>query len=108
MTGTLRDDLAAVVAALAEAGAQAESGALVDLSGLDARVAVLCTAAEALPRGEGRALLPELEAMIGALNALAATLSRQRELASGPGTHSVRQRAAAVYGRPAVPSAEET
>lgn len=106
MSAALHDDLAAVAAALAEAGAQAESGALVDLSGLDARVAELCAAAEALPREEGRALLPGLEAMIAALNALAATLSRQRELASGAETHSARQRAAAVYGRPAVPPDE--
>ena len=98
---TLHGDLAAVAAALAEAGAQADSGALIDLSGLDARVAALCTVAEALPRDEGRALLPNLEAMIAALNALAATLSRQRDLSDGAETHAARQRAAAVYGRPA-------
>lgn len=103
---TLHGDLAAVAAALAEAGAQADTGALVDLSGLDARVATLCAAAEALPRDEGRALLPDLEAMIAALNALAGTLSRQSALSDGTETHTARQRAAAVYRRPATPHDE--
>lgn len=97
---SLHGDLAAVAAALAEAGAQADTGALVDLSGLDARVATLCEAAEALPRDAGQALLPDLEAMIAALNALDATLSRQRALSDGTETHAARQRAAAVYRRP--------
>ncbi len=106
MSAALHGDMAAVAAALAEAGAQADSGAMIDLSGLDARVATLCEAAEALPREQGRALLPDLEAMIAALNALAATLSRQRDLAAGTETHTARQRAAAVYGRPAAPPDE--
>ncbi|WP_431858515.1 hypothetical protein [Azospirillum sp.] len=103
---TLHHDLSAVSAALAEAAVQAESGALVDLAGLDARVGSLCAAAEALPREEGRALLPDLESLIAALNALAGTLSRQRELAQGDETHTARRRAAAVYGRPAAPPEE--
>ncbi|WP_109116461.1 hypothetical protein [Azospirillum sp. TSO22-1] len=103
---TLHHDLTSLSAVLAEAVAQAESGALVDLAGLDARVGSLCAAAAALPRDEGRALLPDLEALTGALNALAGTLARQRELAQGDETHTARQRAAAVYGRPAAPPEE--
>lgn len=103
---TLHHDLTSLSAALAEAAAQAESGALVDLAGLDARVGSLCAAAETLPREEGRALLPDLETLIGALNALAGTLSRQRGLAEGDETHTARQRAAAIYGRPAAPPEE--
>lgn len=100
---TLHHDITAVSAALADAAAQAESGALVDLAGLDARVAALCAAAEALPRGEGRALLDDLQSLIAALDALSATLSRQSALTAGAETHTARQRAAVVYGRPAVP-----
>lgn len=104
---TLPADLAAVSGALAEAAAQAESGALIDLAGLDVRVAELCAAAEALPRAEGRGLLADLEALAGRLDALAGILARQRALADGGETHGARQRAAAVYGRPAVSPASD-
>ncbi len=98
---TLHRDLSAVAAALADAGAQAEAGALVDLVGLEERVAALCAAVEALPGNEGQALLAELEAIIRALDGLAATLTSQRAQLDGEETHSARQRAATVYGRPA-------
>lgn len=98
---SLHEDMAALSAVLAEAAVQADAGALVDLTGLESRVALLCAAVEALPRGEGRGLLFGLESMLDALDALAGTLSRQRDLAAGTETYTARQRAAAVYGRPA-------
>lgn len=104
---TLPADLAAVSGALAEAAAQAESGALIDLAGLDVRVAELCAAAEALPRAEGRALLGDLEALVGGLTALTGILTRQRDLSAGTDPHAARQRAAAVYGRPAASPASD-
>lgn len=100
---SLHRDLAAVAAALDEAGAQADAGAPVDLCGLDGRVAALCGAVDGLSRDEARALLPDLEALVAALGALASTLARQRDLAAGGETHTARQRAAAVYRRPAPP-----
>jgi len=105
-THPLHADLAAVAAALAEAGAQAEAGAAIDLAGLDASVADLCAAVEALPRGEGRAFRDDLLALLAALDRLAATLTRQRELIEGGEPHSARQRAAAVYRRPATAADE--
>lgn len=103
---TLRHDLSAVAAALAEARAQAESGAAVDLAGLDGRVAALCAAVQDLPRAAGKGLLPDLGALLDGLDALAATLAHQREaVLNAP--HTARQRAAAAYGRGAPPPPDE-
>ncbi|HYH20902.1 MAG TPA: hypothetical protein VD995_20030 [Azospirillum sp.] len=107
MTGAqaIHHELAAVAAALDEARAQAESGATIDLAGLDARVAALCGAVQALPRDAGQGLLNDLESLLGAVNALAATLAHQREaVLTAP--HTARQRAAAAYGRTPPPHAE--
>jgi hypothetical protein len=109
---TLQRDIAAVAAALDEACAQADGGALLDLTldltGLDERVGVLCTAASELPGAQAKALLPDLEALIGRLDALAVVLTRQHNsllaAAEGrPDPHTVRRRASAAYGRASSP-----
>lgn len=97
--------IAAVTAVLADARVQADAGARVDLGGLDARVADLCTAAATLPAAEARAQLTGLEHMLAALDDLAGALTRQRDTlaAAAEGRndpHTARQRAAAAYGRP--------
>jgi len=103
---SIHTELAAVAAALDAARAQAESGATVDLAGLDARVAALCGAVRALPKDDGRGLLNDLEALLGAVDALAATLALQREaVLAAP--HTARRRAAAAYGRAAPPPPDE-
>lgn len=104
MTGAcaIHNELAAAAAALDEARAQAESGAAVDLAGLDARVAALCGAVQAMPPADGRTLLTDLEALLGAVDALAATLAHQREAVMAA-PHTARRRAAAAYGRVAPP-----
>ena len=94
-------DIAAVAAALDEARIQADAGAPIDLTGLEARVAELCAAAVE-QRAHGSA--DDLESLVRTLDALADTLARQREsmmaAAEGrPDPHTARQRAAAVYGR---------
>lgn len=103
---TMQGDIAAVAAALDEARIQADAGALVDLTGLEARIAELCAAAVE-QRAHGSA--DGLESLVRTLDTLADTLARQRESMSAaaegrPDPHTARQRAAAVYGR-SVPSA---
>ena len=97
----------ALAGTLDDARAQAEAGILIDLAGLEDRVAHLCLAAEALPRGEARTLL-------GPLGDLAAALTDQKNrredaiaaaLAGRDDPHTARQRAAVAYGRTAGPAA---
>lgn len=102
----LRHDLAAVAAVLEEARLQADTGAPVDLAGLDARVHALCEAALSLPGAAARGLLQPLEALTVALDSLGEALTRQRDTLAAaaearPDPHTVRRRAAAAYGRPA-------
>ncbi|PWC85826.1 hypothetical protein TSH100_14725 [Azospirillum sp. TSH100] len=101
-------------ATLDDARAQAEAGVLIDLAGLEDRVAHLCLAAEALPRGEARTLLGPLGDLVAALGPLAAALTDQQSrreeavaaaLAGRDDPHTARQRAAAAYGRTAGPGA---
>lgn len=105
MTAALHKDIAAVAAALEEARAQAEAGTPIDMAGLDARVAELCGTAQA---SGDRTLLPGLESLVRALDALAGALVRQQDsmAAAAEGRadpHTARQRAAAAYGRGAAP-----
>lgn len=104
MTGApaIHTELAAVAAALDTARTQAESGAAIDLAGLDTRVAALCGAVQALPADDGRGLLNDLEALLDAVDALAGTLALQRD-AMQAAPHTARRRAAAAYGRVAPP-----
>ncbi|MBP2311846.1 hypothetical protein [Azospirillum soli] len=107
MTAALHKDIAAVAAALDEARAQAETGAPIDMTGLDARVAELCGTAQA---SGDKTLLADLESLLRALDALAEALARQQDsmaaAAEGrPDPHTARQRAAAAYGRGASPGA---
>ncbi|KAF1853906.1 hypothetical protein Lal_00005115 [Lupinus albus] len=99
---------AALGATLDDARAQAEAGVLIDLAGLEDRVAHLCLAAEALPRGDARTLLGPLGDLVAALGPLAAALTDQQKgreeavaaaLAGRDDPHTARQRAAAAYGR---------
>lgn len=112
--GRIADQALALGATLDDARTQAEAGVLIDLAGLEERVAHLCLAAEALPRGEARTLLGPLGDLVAALAPLAAALTdqqaRQEEaiaaaLAGRDDPHTARQRAAAAYGRSGGPSA---
>lgn len=103
---------AALAATLDDARAQAEAGVLIDLAGLEDRVAHLCLAAEALPRGEARTLLGPLGDLVAALGPLAAALTDQQSrreealaaaLAGRDDPHTARQRAVAAYGRTGIP-----
>ncbi|SMH60397.1 hypothetical protein [Azospirillum agricola] len=103
--------VAALADALAEARREADSGVLIDLAGLEERVAALCAAAESLPRAEAQALLGPLGDLVAALDPLAAALktqhaTRDAALDGRDDPHTARQRAAAAYGRgPAAPPA---
>lgn len=97
-------DVAALSMALAEARREADTGVLIDLAGLEDRVAALCAAAESLPRPEARALLGPLGDLVAALDPLAAALktqyaARDAALEGRDDPHTARQRAAAAYRR---------
>ncbi|WP_372398718.1 hypothetical protein ABMY26_18900 [Azospirillum sp. HJ39] len=105
----LAERAAALAATLDDARREAESGVLIDLAGLEDRVARLCAEAEGLPRGAARALLGPLGDLVAALDPLAAALTdqqAQREEAIAAALdgrddpHTARRRAAAAYGRP--------
>lgn len=109
----IAEQAAALGATLDDARTQAEAGILIDLAGLESRVAHLCLAAEALPRGEARTLLGPLGDLVAALGPLAAALTDQQKrqeeviaaaLAGRDDPHTARQRAAAAYGRTAGPA----
>ena len=104
----LTERAASLGAALEEARAEAEAGALIDLAGLEDSVARLCAEAEGMPHNEARALLGPLGDLVAALDPLAASLADQQAkreqsiaaaLAGRDDPHTARQRAAAAYGR---------
>ncbi|WP_452001953.1 hypothetical protein [Azospirillum largimobile] len=104
----LMERAASLGAALEEARAEAEAGALIDLAGLEDSVARLCAEAEGMPHDEARALLGPLGDLVAALDPLAASLADQQAnreqsiaaaLAGRDDPHTARQRAAAAYGR---------
>lgn len=106
MTTDALRDATAIAAALDDARAQAEDGALIDLAGLEERVGALCATLTDADRADadradaGKALAR----LLGSLDALAATLERQRETAAAvaegrPDPHSARRAAATAYAR---------
>lgn len=92
------DKVASVVATAARLSAQ---GRTVDLTALEGKVAGACQAIAALPRDEARSLLPTLDALLSALDALEGDLKTQ--FAAGMGGTAAGSapppRAAAAYGR---------
>ncbi|MBX6743667.1 MAG: hypothetical protein IRY87_19795 [Acetobacteraceae bacterium] len=65
----------ALHATLRVARALVAGGRRVDLGGLDAQTAALCTAAMLLPPGSAAMLRPAMEAVVREVDGLAATLS---------------------------------
>jgi hypothetical protein len=73
--------LAEIADAVAAARRALADGAVIDISGLDAAVSEVCTAAQALPADERRALADGLASLADALDQLAADIVRQAEAA---------------------------
>lgn len=75
-------------------------GRTLDLTALEGKVAAACEAIAALPRDEARAVLPTLEALLAALDALESDLKSQYAAHLGSGsTTPDATRAAASYRR---------
>jgi hypothetical protein len=55
----------------------------IDLAGLDGHVAELCARAAALPAEEARRVRPQLETLLGRVDALLTTLANARATATG-------------------------
>lgn len=82
------DDIRTFVAAefdrLTAAGKALAAGEMPPIDTLDQRVAALCRAAEALPRDDARALAPDLERLLAALDELAAGIWAAVRRGKGP------------------------
>ncbi|EKV26684.1 hypothetical protein C882_2193 [Caenispirillum salinarum AK4] len=92
------DKAASVVATAARLSAQ---GRTVDLSALEGKVAGACRAIADLPREEACTLLPTLDALLTALDALEGDLKTHFAAGLGGATSggAAAPRAAAAYGR---------
>jgi hypothetical protein len=85
MSESLHHDPIAAVSALADellrmvgiARALAEAGRVVDLTGLDRQIGLLCAKALDLPPDDGRRVRPRLIALSGAMQALTRALPTQ-------------------------------
>jgi|HigsolmetaAR203D_1030402.scaffolds.fasta_scaffold04308_3 hypothetical protein len=94
----LRRDLSDVCQAVVAARRTVESGGLVDLSGLEDRIADLCGSVQRLPKTSGRALQPELLGLVDELSQLTEELGRQRDqVKSELEETNIRQAAASAY-----------
>lgn len=101
----LRRDIDDLLMVLRDARRLLEAGALIDLGGVDGRVAECCRALGALAPSEAEPYLPDLAAIAEELAALEAECRRRREaldVPAGP-ARSDLNRAARAYARPLDP-----
>jgi hypothetical protein len=73
-TQSLKDELLKIESLIATAVRLLDEGRVVDLAALEDRTKRACDAALALPRAETRPLIPAMEALLAALDALTANL----------------------------------
>ncbi len=95
---TVCRDLQETARAVALVRDSVRSGAVIDLAGLDRRVARLCTDVRALPAADSRALAPALVDLAGHIDRLAADMAAQPDRPADPATAA--QAATAAYARP--------
>ena len=94
------DEVAHAVAAAQDTVAR---GGMVDFTGLDRDVHVLCHAVAGLPRAQGRALTARLLGLVDDLNRLIEVLGKARDAAAAAATvdaAATPQQAAAAYQKP--------
>ncbi len=80
----IRRELETLAEAVALAGTALRNGSAIDLTGLDGRVAAMCSALADLDDGERRGLGPALGDLIARLDRLAADLAHARDRMAGP------------------------
>ncbi|HYE50932.1 MAG TPA: hypothetical protein VEB20_15155 [Azospirillaceae bacterium] len=95
--------LAGLRSVLEGSGELVRAGGTVDLAGLEREAASLCDAVVKLPPPDARSLLPLMEAILAALDALEADLRRAAGGAE-PDFAAQRQRAAAAYRKAVDPA----
>lgn len=100
-------DMATVAAALADlqdlldrSAALVSQGQWVDLAGLEREAKPLLDAVVALPPADARALLPDLERILAALDAVGAALQSAHGETMSAERNAARLRAAAAYRPP--------
>lgn len=74
---SIEGELVKIESLIATAVRLLDEGRVVELSALQERTKRVCDAALALPRAESRPLLPAMETLLAALDALTANLSRR-------------------------------
>ena len=96
----IADTLASLQELLCASTANVRGGDMVDLAGLEREVKPILDAALALPPDQARALLPQLEAVLAALDGVSSSLQEVHgDKLGGTETHATRIRAAAAYRR---------
>lgn len=96
----IADTLASLDALLTASTANVRKGDMVDLAGLEREVKPILDAALGLPAEQARALLPQLEQVMLALENLSTALREVHgDKLGGTETHATRIRAAAAYRR---------
>ncbi|EWY37147.1 hypothetical protein N825_21405 [Skermanella stibiiresistens SB22] len=97
-------DLELIALAVADTRVALSGGGVIDLAGLDDRIAAICATLEGQPPEASRALLPRLLALVQDLNELSAACERARADTSLELERvSTRNRASQAYGRQPIP-----
>ncbi|QQP88809.1 hypothetical protein IGS68_22780 [Skermanella sp. TT6] len=96
----IEGELEGIVLAVADAQVALAGGGVIDLAGLDDRIAAICAALETRPPEAARALLPRLLALVEDLNGLSAACDKVRADTSIELERvATRNRASLAYGR---------
>ncbi|UEM20183.1 hypothetical protein JL100_024390 [Skermanella mucosa] len=97
-------ELEAIVLAVADAQVALSGGGVIDLAGLDDRIAAICAALETRSPEAARALLPRLLTLVEDLNMLSAACDKvQADTSIELERVATRNRASLAYGRQPVP-----
>jgi hypothetical protein len=102
MTAVERE-LELIALAISDTRVALQAGGVIDLAGLDGRIAVICSGLETQPPEAARAMLPKLVLLVQDLNMLSAACAKaqaETELALRKVSGS---RASQAYGKPPLP-----
>jgi hypothetical protein len=98
----IRDRLENLVQEIGSARMLLARGTLIDLTGLDHRIAVVCEAANALPKTDSGVVADVLQTLVDELEELAAAIVRHQPSSSGSaasGEEGEHRRASQAYTR---------
>ncbi|RDD62585.1 hypothetical protein [Ferruginivarius sediminum] len=101
MSAKLETELTTLSRQIEQAESAVAEGADTDLAGLDEQVSRLCREVQALPREDGRALLPTLQELLDGIGRLDAAMKQRFDgVKTELQAHGRRTQAVKAYGRP--------